>query len=166
MPPSLNDCLIFLYLTRRFLFRLVAITFQITARATYVTALDFFTPSFPTFKDPETGVMLRLLAYLVSCANLYLYSATMCTIRPLLLDYLPIRDSTDLAVISILSSYFLFRITILTFLIRLSLLTLALTYLLGVTSLVPCTRESVLTLCLRFLLLRLLYYTAHLSAHY
>jgi hypothetical protein len=110
--------------------------------------------------------MLRLLAYLVSRANLYLYSATMCTTRLLLPDYLPIRGFTDLAVISILSSYFLFRITILTFLIRLSLLTLTLTCSLGVTSTVSCMRESVLTLCLRFQLLRLLYYTAHLSAHY
>jgi hypothetical protein len=90
----------------------------------------------------------------------------MCTTGPLLPDYLPIRDSTDLAIISILSSYFLFRITILTFLIRLSLLMLALPFVLGVTSIVSCTCGSVLTLCLRFLLLRLLYYTAHLSAHY
>jgi hypothetical protein len=94
--------------------------FQITACATYVTATDFFMPSFPTFLDPETGVMLRLLAYLVSRANLYLYSATMCMTGPLLPDYLSIRDSTDLAVISILSSYFLSRVTVLTFLISLS----------------------------------------------
>jgi hypothetical protein len=64
--------------------------------------------------------VLHPLAYLVSCANLYLYSATMCTTGPLLLDYLPIRDSTDLAIISILSSYFLSRVTVLTFLISLS----------------------------------------------
>jgi hypothetical protein len=50
----------------------------------------------------------------------------MCMTGLLLPDYLPIRDSTDLAIISILSSYFLFRVTILTFLISLSLLTLAL----------------------------------------
>jgi hypothetical protein len=65
-------------------------------------------------------MMLRPLAYLVSRANLYLYSATMCTTRPLLPDYLSIRDSTDLAVILILSSYFPFRITVLTFLISLA----------------------------------------------
>jgi hypothetical protein len=110
--------------------------------------------------------VLRPLAYLVSRANLYLYSTTMCMTRPLLPDYLPIRDSMDLAVISILSSYFLFCITILTFLISLSLLTLALPFVLRVTSIVSCMCESVLTLCLRFLLLRLLYYTVHLSAHY
>jgi hypothetical protein len=41
----------------------------------------------------------------------------MCTTGPLLPDYLPIRDSMDLAVISILSSYFLSHVTVLTFLI-------------------------------------------------
>jgi hypothetical protein len=91
--------------------------FQITACATYITATDFFTPSFPTFLDPETGVMLCPLAYLVSCTNLYLYSTTMCTTGSLLPDYLSIQDSTDLAVISILSSYFLSCVTVLTFLI-------------------------------------------------
>jgi hypothetical protein len=44
----------------------------------------------------------------------------MCTTELLLLDDLPIRDSMDLAVISILSSYFLSRVTVLTFLISLS----------------------------------------------
>jgi hypothetical protein len=44
----------------------------------------------------------------------------MCMTGPLLPDYLPIRDSTDLAIILILSSYFLSRITVLTFLISLS----------------------------------------------
>jgi hypothetical protein len=97
--------------------------------------------------------MLRPLAYLVSRANLYLYFATICTTGLLLPDYLPIRDSTDLAVILILSSYFPFRVTVLTFLISLGFLTLMLPYLLGVTFIVSCMCESVLTLCLRFLLL-------------
>jgi hypothetical protein len=120
MPPSLNNCPIFLYLTCHFYFQSLGIMFQITACVTYITATDFFTPSFPTFLDPEMGVMLRLLAYLVSHANLYLYSTTMCTTGPLLPDYLPIWDSTDLAIISILSSYFLSHVTVLTFLISLS----------------------------------------------
>jgi hypothetical protein len=119
-PSSLNDCPIYLYLTHHFYFRPFAITFQIAACATYVSAPDFFMLSFLTFKDPETGVMLRPLAYLVSRTNLYLYSATMCTTRPLLPNYLPIWDSMDLAIILILSSYFLFCVTVLTFLISLS----------------------------------------------
>jgi hypothetical protein len=43
------------------------------------------------FKDPETGVMLRPLAYLVSRANLYLYSATDTILTPFSLS--PMTDT-------------------------------------------------------------------------
>jgi hypothetical protein len=78
-------------------------------------------PSYQTFLDPETGVMLHPLAYLWCHVLTCTYIPLSC-VPPdrFYWTCLSIRDSMDFAVISILSSYFLSHVTVLTFLISLS----------------------------------------------
>jgi hypothetical protein len=118
MPPSLNNCPIFLYLTRCFYFVPFAITFQITAHATNAIATNFITPSYQMFLDPEMGVMLCPLAYLWCHMLTCTYIPLLCVPPDCLYrTCLSIQDSMDFAIILILSSYVLSRVTVLTFLI-------------------------------------------------
>jgi hypothetical protein len=100
-----------------FFFVPFAVTFHLTAHATNDTATNFVTPSYQMFLDPEMGVMLCPLAYLW-CHALTCTYILLLYVPPdrFYWTCLPIQDSMDFAIISILSSYFLSRVTVLNFL--------------------------------------------------